>query len=103
MSIALVVGKFLESGTAKSLIISALVTTGGFVLKQQVHEAQSDQTLAWHTEAIRKIHDHEETAAQALVDHTVTLARIEGKLDTVNQKIDDDRNYAERHQVRSTR
>jgi hypothetical protein len=92
-----------DSTASKGIMLSLMVTIGGFGLKQAAHQEDVDHTLAWHSKVIMQIQGTQVETAKGLQEHTVTLSRIDGKLDVINQKIDDDRNYAQRHQTVNTR
>lgn len=104
MSIAATaLAKFLESPSVKGAAVSFVVTAIGFVAHQYVRQNEVDTQLSWHSKAITDLRTGQDLTHNSLEAHSIILERIEGKLDVVNQKIDDDRNYAERHQVVATR
>jgi hypothetical protein len=92
-----------DSAASKSVLLSIVVALGGFGIRTAVHENDVDNTLAWHSKAVQELRTSQEQTAHSLNDHTVVLSQINGKLDVINQKIDDDRNYAQRHQTANTR
>lgn len=92
-----------DSTASKSVVLSCVLAIGGYSFNQAVNQKETSQAVAWHTQAIKDMKANQDLLAKGLQEHTVTLSRIDGKLDVINQKIDDDRNYAQRHQVVSTR
>lgn len=92
-----------DSTALKSVLASIVLAVGGMGVKQIVHQDEIDHTVEWHAKAIQQLQVSQETTNLAIQSHTITLSQINGKLDVINQKIDDDRNYAQRHQVVNTR
>jgi hypothetical protein len=103
MSMGEFVKMAVDSAASKSVLLSVVVALGGFGIKTAVHQSEVDNTIAWHTKALAEIHASQSEVAKGLEYHTVVLSQISGKLDVINQKIDDDRNYAQRHQPVNTR
>lgn len=68
----------------RNIAVSVALTALGAGAHQVVESASQERTLAAHSEQIAKLSDEVEK-----VD--VGIARIEGKIDVLNQKIDDDR------------
>jgi hypothetical protein len=92
-----------DSTTSKNVMLSAIVGVGGFAIHQAMVWSDVQKDVAWHSAAIKELKANSDLTQKAITDHTVTLSRIDGKLDVINQKIDDDRNYAQRHQPVNSR
>ena len=85
----------IDSDAVRTAAISAVVATFGWAghtaLELRDHNAQ----LRIHDAQIRSLTDGQNATRDSIKDVGVAIARVEGKVDTVNQKIDDDR--ATRH------
>lgn len=99
MNVGFIFDKVLESGAIKSVALSVAIAGGGFLVKSAVHEYSVDNELAWHGKALTELKAGQAEQAAQSQAHTVALTKISGQLDVLNQKIDDDRNYAIRHQT----
>lgn len=97
------VGKVFDSGTVKGAALSIACTAGGFLISQVKHETTVDSTIAWHSKALSDLKEGQTATNKALDEHALTLMKIDGKLDVITTKIEDDRNYNERHQPKNTR
>lgn len=93
-----IVELFFNNSTVKSIAISVLVGTGGWAAHTLVGSAGNSQVLAMHGKQLDALTQGQQKTDDALDRLAITVTRIDGKLDTVNQKIDDDR--AARHAVR---
>lgn len=95
-----IAGKLLESGTVKGIILSLAFATVGFVAKTAVQEYTVKTAVEDHTKAIADLQTGQNVTHAQIEGISVTLTAIGGKLDVLNQKIDDDRerrNWNERH------
>lgn len=68
----------------------------GFGSKQVIESYSQSRTLDEHTQQISALFGIAKQNQQALQEAAVGQARIEGKLDVLNQKIDDDRSKTHR-------
>lgn len=103
MNIVDITSKFFDSSTVKGAALSIACTAGGFLISQVKHETTVDSTIAWHSKALADLKTGQAATNQALSEHALTLMKIDGKLDVITTKIEDDRNYNERHQPKNTR
>lgn len=95
-----IAGKLMDSGTAKGIVLSLALTALGFVGKAAVQEFKVNDAIESHTKAITALQTGQDTTHEKLEGISVTLTQLGGKLDVINQKIDDDRerrNWNERH------
>lgn len=95
-----IAGKLLDSGTIKGVVLSLAFTAFGFVAKEAVQEFKVKTAIEDHTKAIADLKTGQDTTHAQLEGIAVTLTQFGGKLDVLNQKIDDDRerrNWNERH------
>lgn len=103
MNVGEIFSKAMDSGTVKGAALSIVCAVGGFFINQVKHDSNIDSTIAWHTKALSDLRDGQTATNKALDEHALTLMKIDGKLDVITTKIDDDRNYAQRHQPINTR
>lgn len=82
---------FLNNTTTKSVAVSILVGTGGWAAHTLVGAQANATVLAAHTQQLERLWQGQGQASAALQGLGVAITRIDGKLDVVNQKIDDDR------------
>ena len=82
---------FFTSATIKSLLLSVLVGAGGWTAHTLLESNGNAQVLAAHGKQLDALTAGQAKTDDALDGLAVTVARIDGKLDVVNQKIDDDR------------
>jgi hypothetical protein len=74
------------------LVVSSLITgAAGFSAKAIVSTGSTDDTLKQHTVQLQKLWDGQAATTAALNTLSIGQAQISGKIDTLNQKIDDDR------------
>lgn len=85
---------FSPSGAIKSLLLSALIGAGGWTAHTLISTEGNTQVLAEHSRQLEKLEQGQEQTRSTLSDLEVTMKGIDGKLDVVNQKIDDDRRAA---------
>jgi hypothetical protein len=79
-------------GLLKSGMLPTVAACVGFLFHQAVASNEQQHELQDHTTQIQKLIQGQEATHTDLNGVSVTIARIEGKLDVLNQKIDDDRN-----------
>lgn len=82
---------FFNNGTVKSLALSALLGLGGWTAHTLISTEGNSQTLAAHGRQLDTLEQGQDKTQEALQGLSVAVAKIDGKLDVVNQKIDDDR------------
>jgi uncharacterized membrane protein len=85
---------FFDISTVKGVILSLAMGAVGFGAHQIVDASSDKHTLDEHTQQIEKLFEIAKQNQLSLQDAAVAAARIEGKLDVINQKIDDDRSTA---------
>jgi hypothetical protein len=77
--------------TVKTIGIALLTGAIGFGSKQVIESYGQNHVVEEHTQQIGKLFDIAKKTQDGLQEQAVTTARIEGKIDVINQKIDDDR------------
>jgi hypothetical protein len=82
---------FFNNATTKSLALSILVGAGGWTAHTLIGAQNNGQVLAVHTQQLAELKQGQQKVDEALDSLAITVTRMDGKLDTVNQKIDDDR------------
>lgn len=87
--------KFTDSNAARGVILSAVLAITGFVVDQKTQAFRAQQKLDDHTIQLDRLEASSKAseARQQLLE--LSVSRVEGKIDVLNQKIDDDR--AARH------
>jgi Tfp pilus assembly protein PilN len=98
-AVANAMGRFFESGTVKSITISAIMALLGFASHQLLEVNTQQAMLEQHTAQLQKLGASADATAAAVQGLAVTTARIDGKLDVLKQRLDDSR--SEGHVVRS--
>lgn len=83
--------ELMDSGILKNILLSGAMAAVGFVSHQMVSSAKQEQILVQHDTQIQKLYEDKATTHKDMNDLTVTVTRVEGKIDVLNQKIDDDR------------
>lgn len=76
----------------KSAAVLAVITAlAGWGLHALIAVNAAGTKLDEHTVQIQKLWEGQKETHETLSNVNVTLARIDGKIDTLNQKVDDDR------------
>lgn len=78
-------------GFVFSLVVGGLGFAGHYFLSQHDVQASVQVTLDQHSKEISDLLQSSKDTTVAINQLNVTTTRIEGKIDTLNQKIDDDR------------
>lgn len=82
----------------KGSALSIVMAGAGFLVHVAVASDAQEKKLAEHDTQIQHLLDGQQRTNGALNNVSVTIARVEGKIDVLNQKIDDDRSTAsQRH------
>ena len=82
---------FFDASWLKSVTLSLVIGGLGWTAHTLLTSDGNARLLTEHTQQLEKLAAGQEKTADALQNMAVTITRIDGKLDTVNQKIDDDR------------
>jgi hypothetical protein len=85
-----------ESGTVKSIAIGLVMSAVGFGSHQVIESVSQAHQLESQSAQIQKLFEGQSETHTQVQDLSVALARMEGKLDVLNQKIDDDRSKTRR-------
>jgi hypothetical protein len=85
-----------DSAVVKNIAISLLMGAVGFGSHQMIESVSQTKQLDTQTAQIQKLFEGQTATHTQVEDLGVALARMEGKLDVLNQKIDDDRSAARR-------
>lgn len=88
-----VLQNLLKSDSIKGVLFSVAIGAALFVGRTFLssHDQPLQTTLDQHTAQINALMIDARDTNKVVQDLTVTAARTEGKIDTINQKIDDDR------------
>lgn len=78
----------------KGGLLSVAMAGAGFLFHVAVASDKQETKLEQHDAQIQRLVEGQVAAHKDLNDVAVTIARVEGKLDVLNQKIDDDRSSA---------
>jgi Tfp pilus assembly protein PilN len=97
--VANAMGRFFESGTVKSITISAIMALLGFAARQLLEVNTQQTILVQHSQILEKQSASLDALAQSVQGLSVTTTRIDGKLDVLKQRLDD---RGEAHVARST-
>lgn len=96
------IGSFIGS---KSGLFSIAVGIFSFAGNYAVHTFKVDNTLEWHGKALSRLEETTKSIETHQNAEDVVLAELNGKLSTMNQKLDDDRwsqeNWRQRHATES--
>lgn len=85
-----------NSALAKGVFASLLVGLGGWTAHTLVEARSNSQMLSAHTQQLDRLEAGQTKQEDTLKGLGVAVAQINGKLDVVNQKIDDDRRAVHR-------
>lgn len=85
-----------ENSTVKGIALSLAMGAIGFGSKQVIESYGQIHMLDEHTQQIGKLFEIAKQNQQNLQESAVSMARIEGKIDVLNQKVDDDRSKTHR-------
>lgn len=91
-----IVELFLNNAATKSVAVSILVGAFGWTAHTLIITQSNGQTLTEHTAQLNSLEEGQKDTREVLQLLSVTIAKMDGKLDVVNQKIDDDRRAAHR-------
>jgi hypothetical protein len=80
----------------KTAVVSVVMATCGWAGHTVLEMNAQSKVLDEHTVQIQKLFDGQAETHKSLQDVTTTLTRMEGKIDVVNQKVDDDRSRKDR-------
>jgi peptidoglycan hydrolase CwlO-like protein len=80
----------------RSVALSATMAIVGFVSHQMIASVGQEKQLATHDQQIAKLFESQGEIHKSVEDLAIAVARVEGKLDVLNQKIDDDRSKTHR-------
>ena len=79
----------LENGMVKYLLLPALAAVGGFLGHAVVEVPGLSKQVEQHTTQLQNLWTGQAETHKALQDVAVAVTRVDGKLDVVNQKLDD--------------
>jgi peptidoglycan hydrolase CwlO-like protein len=85
-----------ENSVVKNIAISLVMGAIGFGTHQAVESVSQTHQLETQNTQIQKLFEGQSETHTQVQDLSVALARMEGKLDVLNQKIDDDRSKTRR-------
>jgi hypothetical protein len=77
------------SNVMKSAAVAGATALLGVCANAVMTTRDNARTLSWHTTAIQKVEDVQAAQGKTLQDVDLGIVRLEGKIDTLNQKIDD--------------
>jgi peptidoglycan hydrolase CwlO-like protein len=77
------------SNVMKSAAVAGATALLGICANAVITTRDNARTLNWHTAAIQKVQEGQVSQAKTLQDVDLGIVRLEGKIDTLNQKIDD--------------
>jgi peptidoglycan hydrolase CwlO-like protein len=77
------------SNVMKTAAVTVAVSLVGICGNAILATHDQGKVMTWHTTAIQKLQDGQTAQAKTLQDVDVGIVRLEGKIDTLNQKIDD--------------
>lgn len=86
----------LENSTTKSVGLSVLMAIAGYMFHAYGQLNQQELQIADNQQQIKELQLNQDTTKVAIDNVAISITRIEGKLDVLNQKIDDDRRNATR-------
>lgn len=89
--VARIVSGIFSGDALKGAAISGIVAIGGWFWHSSVTSHDQDHVLNLHTQQIAELASVSKDTQMSVNQLVVTTTRTEGKLDTINQKIDDDR------------
>lgn len=77
------------SNVMKSAAVAGAISIMGICANAIMATHDQGRVLAWHTGAIQGLQTGQVAQEKTLNDVDVSVVRLEGKIDTLNQKIDD--------------
>lgn len=83
------------SNVMKSAAVAGAISIMGICANAIMATHDQGRVLSWHTDAIKQLQVGQGAENKTLTDVDVSVVRLEGKIDTLNQKIDD----AQKHEV----
>lgn len=81
----------LDSKTLRTGVISVTMAILGYAGHAAIEVNKQGDILDAHTATIQELKKGQDETHHVLADLTTAVVRVEGKVDVVNQKIDDDR------------
>lgn len=85
-----------DNGIVKNIAISLAMGAVGFGSHQVIESVGQQRQLETQSMQIQKLFEGQSQTHTQVQDLSVALARMEGKIDVLNQKIDDDRSKTRR-------